>query len=200
LADQSDVPAKGLRERKRQQTRDRLTEAGMGLFLAQGFEATTLDQIAAAAGISRRSFFHHFASKEDLVFAWQDSFCLALMAALADRPADERPIDAAANALIAALAGFDRDQAEALARFVEATPVLRDREQVKYALMEQALAEALGRRSGAITLEVRLVAMVVIGAMRVAGENWRQTGDRARPDLYARQVFESLRAAVAGRD
>lgn len=200
MADQSDVPAKGLRERKRQQTRDRLTEAGMGLFLAQGFEATTLDQIAAAAGISRRSFFHHFASKEDLVFAWQDSFCLALMAALADRPADERPIDAAANALIAALAGFDRDQAEALARFVEATPVLRDREQVKYALMEQALAEALGRRSGAITLEVRLVAMVVIGAMRVAGENWRQTGDRARPDLYARQVFESLRAAVAGRD
>lgn len=188
----------GLRERKRLQTRERLTAVGMGLFLAQGFAATTLDQIAAAAEVSRRSFFHHFASKEDLVFAWQDSFCQDLIAALADRPAGERPIDAAINALIAALGDFDRDQAEALARFVEETPALRDREQVKYALMEQALTEALGARGGGVTLDARLVAMVVIGAMRVAGENWRHTGERGRPDVYARQVFETLRTAVAG--
>jgi AcrR family transcriptional regulator len=191
--------ASGLRERKRRQTRDRLTEAGMTLFLAQGFEATTLDQIAAAADISRRSFFHHFASKEDLVFAWQDSFCLTLIDALVLRPADERPIDAAVNALIAAVGNFDRDQAEALARFVDETPALRDRDQVKYALMEQALAEALGRRPGATadSLEIRLVAMVVIGAMRIAGENWRRAGERARPDIYTRRVFDTLRAAVA---
>ena len=197
MIDRGRVPAKGLRERKRLQTRDRLTATGMALFLAQGFEATTLDQITAAADISRRSFFHYFASKEDLVFAWQDSFCLDLIAALAERPADERPIDAAVNALIAALGDFDREQAEALACFVEETPALRDREQVKYATMEQALAAALGQRAGAVTLEIRLVAMAVIGGMRVAGEEWRHAGDRARPDLYARQVFDTLRAAVA---
>ena len=50
--------APGLRARKRQQTRERLTRAAMALFLERGFEATTLDDIAAAADISRRSFFH----------------------------------------------------------------------------------------------------------------------------------------------
>jgi hypothetical protein len=65
------APAPGLRERKRRQTRDRLTKVAMELFLARGFEATTLDDIAAAAEISRRSFFHYFASKEDVVLAWQ---------------------------------------------------------------------------------------------------------------------------------
>ncbi len=67
------APATGLRERKRLQTRERLTKVAMELFLKRGFEETTLDDIAAAAEISRRSFFHHFASKEDLVLAWQDA-------------------------------------------------------------------------------------------------------------------------------
>ena len=54
----------GLRQRKRQQIRERLTRTAVALFLERGFEATTLDDIAAAADISRRSFFHYFASKE----------------------------------------------------------------------------------------------------------------------------------------
>lgn len=80
----SDIaPASGLRERKREQTLQRLTEAAMKLFLAKGYEATTLDDIAAAAEISRRSFFHYFASKEDVVVAWQDRSADALTAAIA---------------------------------------------------------------------------------------------------------------------
>jgi len=80
----------GLRERKRQQTRERLTRAAMALFLERGFEATTLDDIAAAADISRRSFFHYFESKEDVVFAWQEESTAALIAAVAGRPAPHR--------------------------------------------------------------------------------------------------------------
>src|ERR1700687_5164382 len=68
----------GLRQRKQQQTRERLTRMAMALFLERGFEATTLDDIAAAADISRRSFFHYFASKEDVVFAWQEEISGAL--------------------------------------------------------------------------------------------------------------------------
>src|ERR1700719_2009310 len=77
----------GLRERKRQQTRERLTRMAMALFHERGFEATTLDDIAAAADISRRSFFHYFASKEDVVFAWQEESTAALIAAVVARPA-----------------------------------------------------------------------------------------------------------------
>jgi AcrR family transcriptional regulator len=57
------VGAPGLRERKRLETRERLTRVAMALFLDRGFEATTLDDIAAAADVSRRSFFHYFGSK-----------------------------------------------------------------------------------------------------------------------------------------
>ena len=62
----------GLRQRKLQETRERLTRAAMALFLERGFEAATIDDIAAAADVSRRSFFHYFASKEDVVAAWQE--------------------------------------------------------------------------------------------------------------------------------
>src|SRR6266481_7785735 len=81
-----DAAAPGLRARKRLQTCERLTRVAMALFLERGFEATTLDDIAAAADISRRSFFHYFASKEDVVFAWQEASTAALIAAVAARP------------------------------------------------------------------------------------------------------------------
>src|SRR3984957_1030816 len=90
--------APGLRERKRQQTRERLTRMAMALFLERGFEATTLDDIAAAADISRRNFFHYFASKEDVVFAWQEDSMAALIAAVASRPAGEAMVAAAGEA------------------------------------------------------------------------------------------------------
>src|ERR1700730_1837346 len=78
--------APGLRQRKRQQTRERLTEAAMALFLDRGVEATPRDDIAAAADVSRRSFFHYFASKEDVVFACQEESTAALISAAAARP------------------------------------------------------------------------------------------------------------------
>ena len=60
-------PTPGLRERTRRAVHREIAEAGMALFLDQGFEETTVDQIAEAAGISRRSFFRYFATKEDVV-------------------------------------------------------------------------------------------------------------------------------------
>src|ERR1700760_2162962 len=59
----------GLRERKRQETLDRIAKTGLRLFAENGYEATTLDAIAAASGISRRTFFHHLKSKEEVLLA-----------------------------------------------------------------------------------------------------------------------------------
>src|ERR1700679_2624901 len=61
----------GLRVRKRRETRQRIAEAGLRLFLEHGFEGVTLDAVAAAADISRRTFFHYFDSKEDILLAWE---------------------------------------------------------------------------------------------------------------------------------
>ena len=177
----------GLRERKRQQTRERLTRAAMALFLDRGFEATTLDDIAAAADISRRSFFHYFASKEDVVFAWHEETTAALIAAVEARPANESMLTAAENAISAMARQLEPGEAIAMARLKRDNPALQARDQVKYEKLERALAAALEKRAGHKTekLGARLVAMIATGAMRIGGELWAAEGAREKPEALA---------------
>jgi AcrR family transcriptional regulator len=188
--------APGLRERKRQQTRERLTRMAMALFLDRGFEATTLDDIAAAADISRRSFFHYFASKEDVVFAWQEESTAALIAAVAARPANESMLAAAENAISAMVRQLEPGEAIAMARLRRDNPALQARDQVKYEKLERALAEALGKRAGHKTerLQARLVAMIATGAMRIGGELWAAEGAREKPEALVKRTFAAIRA------
>jgi AcrR family transcriptional regulator len=188
--------APGLRERKRQQTRERLTRVAMALFLERGFEATTLDDIASAADISRRSFFHYFASKEDVVFAWHEESTAALIAAVAARPANESMLAAAENAISAMVRQLEPGEAIAMARLKRDNPALQARDQVKYEKLERALAEALGRRAGhkGEKLQARLVAMIATGAMRIGGELWAAEGARENPEALAKRTFAAIRA------
>jgi AcrR family transcriptional regulator len=190
--------AGGLRERKRQQTRERLTRVAIELFLTRGFEATTLDDIAAAAEISRRSFFHYFASKEDVVLAWQDGSTDALIAAIAQRPAEESMLAAAENAILTMVGQFKADEAMALARLKRETPVLQAREQAKYEKMERAMAAALGRRAGdkAGPLRARLVAMITTGAIRLGSEAWLAQDAQEKPEALVRRTFKCIRAIL----
>jgi AcrR family transcriptional regulator len=190
--------ATGLRERKRQQTRERLTRAAMALFLDRGFEATTLDDIAAAAEISRRSFFHYFASKEDVVFAWQEHSTAALVVAVASRPAGESMLVAAENAIAAMVRQLEPGEAIAMAQLKRDNPALQARDQVKYEKLERALAEALGKRAGHKTekLEARLVAMIATGAMRIGGELWVAEGARENPEALVKRTFAAIRAIL----
>ncbi len=64
-----ETPRQGVRERKRRETLQRITDAGIRLFVEKGYEATTLDEIAAAAGISRRTFFYYFKSKDEILLS-----------------------------------------------------------------------------------------------------------------------------------
>jgi AcrR family transcriptional regulator len=190
--------APGLRERKRQQTRERLTRMAMALFLERGFEATTLDDIAAAADISRRSFFHYFASKEDVVFAWQEESTAALIAAVAARPATESMLTAAENAISAMIRQLEPGEAIAMAQLKRDNPALQARDQVKYEKLERALADALGKRAGHKTekLRARLVAMIATGAMRIGGELWATEGAREKPEAQAKRTFAAIRAIL----
>ena len=192
----SGVAAPGLRARKRQQTRERLTRAAMTLFLERGFEATTLDDIAAAADVSRRSFFHYFASKEDVVFAWQEEIITALIAAVATRPAGETMLTAAENAIAAMVRQLDPSEAIAMARLKRDNPALQARNQVKYEMLERTLAEALGKRAGhkRERLQARLVAMITTGAMRIGDELWTAEGAREKPEAMVKRMFAAMRA------
>ncbi|MGY2888656.1 AcrR family transcriptional regulator [Bradyrhizobium sp. USDA 4524] len=189
-------PTAGLRARKRQETRERLTKAAMMLFLERGFEATTLDDIVAAADVSRRTFFHYFASKEDVVLAWQEDGTAALIAAVAARPATESMLQAAENAIADMVKQIDPREAVALARLKRDNPALQARDQAKYERLERELANALLKRANHKNdrMKARLVAMITTGAMRVGSELWADDGAREKPDLVAKRLFAAIRA------
>ncbi|MBR0957758.1 TetR/AcrR family transcriptional regulator [Bradyrhizobium japonicum] len=191
-------PAAGLRQRKRQETRERLTRAAMALFLERGFEATTIDDIAVAANVSRRSFFHYFASKEDVVAAWQEGAASALVAEIVARPADESMLTAAENAIAAAVKRLDPAEAAAMSRLKRDNPALQARDQLKYEKLERAVAEGLARRARnkSDQLKARLVAMIATGAMRVGGESWIGEGTREKPEAFVKRTFDAIRAIL----
>ena len=188
----------GLRERKRIETRARIIAAALTLFIERGFDASTLDDIAAAAEISRRTFFHYFESKEDLAFAWLDSTSDDIVAAVGRERADQPLLTIAANAIAACAAPYGRDEAFALARLVQETPALRDRSQMKYGRLEAALAEALAVRKRLKTddLKARMAAMTATGALRVASQRWYESGGKEDMAAFSRRIMKALDAAL----
>jgi AcrR family transcriptional regulator len=185
----------GMRERKRRETSERIVEKGLKLFVKNGFEATTLDAIAQAAGISRRTFFYYFKSKEDILLAAHDSgFREALRPAMLDESSDQAPIDAARNCLIKLASRYETKESIVFDRLMESTEALRARKEAVFVETEQILLAAMcelwpapGRRDG-----LRLVAMVAMGTLRLALDKWRQN-DVAHPlAYYVRQSFTLL--------
>lgn len=92
-----------LKTRKQQVVRDALTAAAEELFLARGFEAVTVEEIAQTAGVSRRTFFRYYRSKEDVLVERADQLGEQLLAELAARPLNEPPLLAIRNALVPAI-------------------------------------------------------------------------------------------------
>jgi AcrR family transcriptional regulator len=188
----------GLRARKRRQTRQRIIDAGLRLFVSKGYDATTLDAIAEAADISRRTYFSYFASKDDLLLAWQDDAIDDLRAALVDAAAGRTALDAARAALSAVIGRFETADFIAIDDLMRSTEILRDRKQGSYERLERALFAAMlevwpqeDRRSG-----LRMTAMVAIGALRLALETWREDGRVCPIGQYLDAAFEALKTEV----
>jgi len=122
-----------LKTRKQQVVRDALSAAALELFLTHGFEAVTVEQIAQTAGVSRRTFFRYYKSKEDVMVEHLDRDGERLLTELAARPLDEPPLLAIRNALIPAIEyGLQEPD---LVR--DATRLLRETSALRRALMER---------------------------------------------------------------
>ena len=101
----------GLRERKRQRTLSEIQRVALDLFQRQGYEATTIEQIAEEAEVSPSTVYRYFPTKEDLVL--NDEYDPVILAAIAAGPPDESPVAAMRRALIATLVDANRgDRAE----------------------------------------------------------------------------------------
>lgn len=197
--DQDQSAQEGWREKKRRQTLQRISDSALKLFVADGYEATTLDAIAEAAGISRRTFFYYFKSKEEILAAWQRGLPEAFRAAVLAEPADQSPFDVVRKAHLKMLANFDPDQAVVIDRVLRSNEQLRTSNQTKYLQLEQAAFEALCELWPQTTRRraLRMVAMASVGALRIAIDNWAQEQGRRPLAEYLEEAFADLRSELS---
>lgn len=191
---------KGRREQKREETRWRLVRAAQRLFAEQGFDRTSVDEIAAAAGVSRRTFFHYFDSKEDVILSRHADFERALVEAIRTAPAEEPLLRVAEHAVIAALGSFDPEEARLIEQLKRDTPAFGARDHGKYERLERAIAGALAERSGSAPddLRTRLDAMLLTGVLRVGGAGWVGASAAGVPmEEYVRQIVRTLGSELA---
>jgi AcrR family transcriptional regulator len=187
-------PEEGLRERKRRETAKRIADVAIGLFIEKGYNETTLDDIAAEAGISRRTFFYYFKSKDDILLSMQSGMGDMLAAALRDEPQAKRPLEAMRDAVVKACALYPADDMMAMDRIMRSSETVQARKQASYIQHERTLFTALREKWPEPEREtaLRLVAMMAIGAIRLSLDALsREGGKRPLADLL-REAFDAL--------
>jgi AcrR family transcriptional regulator len=182
----------GLRERKKLKLRRDVQAAALRLFEAQGYEQTTVEQIAAAAETSTTTFYRYFPTKEDVVL--DDEYDPLMMAAARGRPRDE-PLAGTLRAVIAAMLmaarEAEQDQIVGRLRLIHEVPALRaryaDEERRNMDMMADLLADRTGRPRDDYQLE--LTAAVTVAALFAASRRWAsERGATPLPDLLDQAV------------
>jgi AcrR family transcriptional regulator len=193
------------RERKKQRTRDALIHAAMDLFAAKGYERTTVHEITEAADVSERTFFRHFATKEDLVLSFVQDGLTGFAEALMARPAREDPLTAARSAFGDSLRRQGGDQPAPsyllVVDLIESTPVLLAAYLRYVHDHDDDLTQILAQREGVDPLtdpRPRLLAAVIGALVFLANRDWRDGDDQSTEamaavfDAYADQVIPAL--------
>jgi AcrR family transcriptional regulator len=171
----------------------RLREAAMALYVEQGFERTTVVEIADRARVTARTFFRHFADKREVLFAGSEELEQQMVQALAAAPASAQPMEAVAAGLLAAaeILGDRRDHSRARQAVIAATPVLRERELIKMASLAAAFTDAL-RKRGVAPAIASLAAETGVAVFRVSFERWVTEPDNASLDDVMRATLADL--------
>jgi AcrR family transcriptional regulator len=168
--------ATGLRERKKRETRRALAQAGLELFVRRGYEATTLAEIAEAAGVSTRTIFAYFPSKEDILFSSLQAARDALAQALAERPGGQ---DAFAT-LREFVLSSEHEKTELdlkLEQVIAGDETLRSHKRARIAQLQEVLAAAIADDLGAAADDLRahLAAASLTAAFEVLERQERVT-------------------------
>jgi AcrR family transcriptional regulator len=182
----------GLRERKKAKTRAAIREHAVRLFRDQGYQATTVEQIAAAAEISPATFFRYYPTKEDVVL--QDDVDVLTMGAFEAQPPELSPVAAmraATAATFAALTPEELDRFRTTTELTISVPELRARAVDEFTRSIEAIAGAVARRTGRDPddFAVRNLAGAMIGVIMAAALT--TTGDPAE------KMLERIDAALA---
>lgn len=177
--------------------RGRLEQAALELFGERGFDATTVDDIAVRAGVTKRTFFRHFPDKREVLFGGGGAFLALFVDALAAVPASAPLPEAVATTLAAVGTTFRgrHDRVRRRQAVIAANAELRERELVKLAAVAAALADAL-RARGVAEPAASVTAETAIAVFRTAFERWvTEPGRRDLREVVA-EAFAALRAVA----
>lgn len=173
----------GLRERKKQRTRNALVRAALELFTTQGFEETTIDEITDAVEVSQRTFFRYFANKEEVAFAVQSAIEEHFFSAFAARPPGEPPITSLRRAVSDTWDVYGEPAADTVPpelhmrmyHVIESTPALFAVLMYRSTALEDRLVREIGRREGvdvATDPRPRVLVAAFGGVMQMTGRVW----------------------------
>lgn len=182
-----------LRDRQRLTAMKRVQAIAVERFTVDGFDAVTVEQIAAAAEVSAMSVYRWFGTKEGLVI-W-DEFDPPILAGIGERLADRPPLDAVRDALVALLDDvYDRERELALARtrLIVQEPALRAASNANGRLLRGALAAVLVDTTDLSNVASSAVAATAVALLEVAIERWQQDDGRQRLATVIADTFAAL--------
>jgi AcrR family transcriptional regulator len=189
----------GLRELTRKAVQAEIASRAMDLFLEHGFDETTVEQIAAAVGMSGRSVFRYFPTKEDMVLGEMRAIGGELATALDQRPPDEPPWEALRRALDPQLRAPKNDGGKTLARatMMATTPSLRAAQRQKHAQWEELLVPGIARRLKGPTatraMRARAITAAALACLDVAVATWTDLAGEKPLDLLLDIAIEAVR-------
>ncbi|MFD4029105.1 TetR family transcriptional regulator [Streptomyces sp. NPDC058637] len=178
----------GLRERKKQRTREALLHTALELFTTQGYDTTTVDEIADAVEVSQRTFFRYFANKEAAAFAIQEKVELSFLSELRRRPTGEPPFEAMRRAVLQAWVGIADAPGGNITvalqmrtyRMIESTPSLIAAHMRRSVDLERQITLLVAEREGldpCADPRPRVAVAAFSGVMRLTGQLWGQRQD-----------------------
>jgi AcrR family transcriptional regulator len=165
-------PEPGLRERKKQRTRETIARAAHELFAERGYHATTLPDIAEAADVSTRTIFAYFPSKEDILFSDFAAMKEALARALAERPEGEDALETVRQFILSSHGAEKSDLDDQLRLCVESDETLRSHMRARLGQLEELIAAAIAKDIDAPANDLRpqVVAASLTAAFTVLSE------------------------------
>ena len=178
---------------------ERLVRAALELFAEQGYENTTVVEIAERAGLTKSTFFRHVPDKREVLFIGQDFLVRALTEGIASASDGAAPLEAVAAALEAAAEAFPPERREFGPRrqaVIAANPELQEREALKRTGFAAAMTDALKAR-GADDITASLAAEIGVLALGRAYARWADPANEQEFGAIAREALTELRAAGA---
>ncbi|WP_213000825.1 TetR/AcrR family transcriptional regulator [Winogradskya consettensis] len=181
--------------------RERLVMAAVDLFTEQGYDATTVAQIAERAGVTRSTFFRHFPDKRELLVAGQETLSLLLAEGIAEAPDGVTPLEAVAAGLVrvsGAMGPLNRDLGPRIKAAVAASTELQERDALKTVSLAAAMTDALAAR-GVPGPTAALAGEMGVLAFKRGYAQWSEVDKSAEGTLapHTLAALEELRAASA---